>query len=105
VLAGIAAITVTSFAIEAVVEPLMMRTFPSALPDRTAISHSIPASLFTFAYSALCIAFGGYVTAWVARNSKCACGNHGAIQAALVIPAMLAYPDLARCGAGSWECC
>jgi len=45
---GIAAITVTSFAIEAVVEPLMMRTFPSALPDRTAISHSIPASLFTF---------------------------------------------------------
>jgi hypothetical protein len=39
VLAGIVVLTVTSFAIEAVVDPLLLRTFPNALPRRAAISH------------------------------------------------------------------
>jgi hypothetical protein len=69
VLAGIAVLTVTSFAIEAVADPLMMRIFPQALPNRAAISHSAAAALFMFAYTAVCVAAGGYVTAWVARRS------------------------------------
>jgi hypothetical protein len=34
VLAGIGVLTATSFAIEAVADPVMMRMFPHALPDR-----------------------------------------------------------------------
>jgi hypothetical protein len=56
VLAGIIVLTVTSFAIEAVADPLMIRMFPEALPNQAALSHSLPASLVMFAYTALCIA-------------------------------------------------
>jgi hypothetical protein len=36
VLAGIAALTVTAFAIEAAANPLLMKMFPSALPNEAA---------------------------------------------------------------------
>jgi hypothetical protein len=46
VLAGIVVLTVASFAIEAVADPLLLRTFPHALPNRAAMSHNLPATLF-----------------------------------------------------------
>jgi uncharacterized membrane protein len=69
VLAGIGTLTATSFAIEAVADPIMMRLFPHALPDRAAISHNLAASLFLFAYTSVCVAAGGYVAAWIGRRS------------------------------------
>jgi hypothetical protein len=89
--AGILVLTAVSFAIEAIADPLLMKAFPEALPSRQAISHNLPASLFTLAYGALCVAAGGYTTAWVARRWPV---RHallmGAIQAALTVWAMSA---------------
>jgi len=94
VLTGLMAQTTALFAIDAVAEPWMLQTFPDALPSRAAISHNIWATIFMFVYSSKCIAGGGYVAAWLARRLEI---RHavimGAIQAALVIPAMIAYPD------------
>lgn len=94
VLAGIGALTVTSFAIEAAANPLMMQMFPHALPNRAAISQSLPASLFLFGYTALCVACGGYVTAWIANRSPV---RHalimGVVQVALTVWAMLSLPN------------
>ncbi|HXQ27178.1 MAG TPA: hypothetical protein VN822_12275 [Candidatus Acidoferrales bacterium] len=96
VLAGIATLTVTSFAIEAAADPLIIWMFPHALPNKAAISHNLPASLFMFAYTALCVAAGGYVTAWVARRSPV---WHalvmGAVEVALTVLAMVSLPDVA----------
>ena len=96
VLAGIAVLTATSFAIEAVANPLMMRMFPNALPNQAALSHNLPATLFLFAYTCLCVAAGGYVTAWLARRSKML---HvvimGVVQVVLTVWAMLSIPEQA----------
>jgi len=96
VVAGIAALTVTSFAIEALADPLLMRLFPQALPTRAAISQNLQASLFMFAYTALCIAFGGYVTAWIARRSPV---RHalvmGVLQTGLTVLAMFSLKEQA----------
>ena len=96
VLAGIAVLTVTSFAIEAVANPLMLKMFPQALPNEAAISHNGMAALFMAAYTTLCIAFGGYVTAWLASRFPV---RHavimGAIQVALTVWAMMSLPDKA----------
>jgi hypothetical protein len=89
IVAGIVTLTITSFAIEAAADPLMMRLFPHTLPNRAAISHNLPAALFLFAYTALCVAAGGYVTAWVAGRSPV---RHallmGAVQVVLTVWAM-----------------
>jgi hypothetical protein len=96
VLAGIVVLTVTSFAIEAVADPLLLRLFPHALPDRTAISHNLPASLFMFAYTFLCVAAGGYVTAWIARRSPVwHAVSMGVVQVALTVLAMVSLPNVA----------
>jgi hypothetical protein len=93
VLAGIAALTITSFAIEAVADPLLLRMFPQALPNRSAMSHNLPATLFQLSYTAVCIAAGGYVTGWLARRREV---SHalimGAIQVALTVWAMISLP-------------
>jgi len=94
VLAGIAALTITSFAIEAIANPLLMWMFPQALPNEAALAVNQPARLFLYTYSTLCIACGGYVTAWVARRSPIA---HvlamGVIQVGLTVLAMRAFPE------------
>jgi len=91
VLAGIVTLTVTSFAIEAAADPLMMRLFPHALPDRAATSYNLPANLFLFTYTALCVAAGGYVTAWLARRSPVLHSLlMGALQVAFTVWAMFA---------------
>jgi len=68
VLGGIVVLTVTSFAIEAAADPILMWMFPHALPNRAAISHNLPSALFLLAYTSLCVAAGGYVAAWLARR-------------------------------------
>ena len=96
VLAGIAVLTATSFAIEAVANPWMMRMFPSALPNQSAISHNLPASLFLFTYTSLCVAAGGYVTAWLARRWQTLHAViMGGIQMVLTVWAMFSIPDQA----------
>lgn len=91
VLAGIVVLTATSFAVEAVANPLLMRMFPHALPNEAALNQSLPAKLFMLLYTALCVAAGGYVTAWVARRFPV---GHavamGVVQLALTVWAMIA---------------
>jgi drug/metabolite transporter superfamily protein YnfA len=90
VLAGIAVLTITSFAIEAAADLLLMRLFPRALPDRAAIGHNLPASLFMFAYTTLCVVAGGYATAWVARRAPVWHATlMGVVQVALTVWAMI----------------
>jgi hypothetical protein len=93
ILAGIVVLTVTSFAIEAVADRLLLRMFPATLPNRAALAHNLPATLFQLAYTALCIAAGGYVTAWLARRALV---GHavimGAIELALTVWAMFSFP-------------
>ena len=96
VLAGIAVLTVLSFAIEAAADPLLLKMFPETLPDRAALSRNLPASLFMLAYTALSITAGGYVTAWLARRSPV---RHaiimGALEVGLTVLAMFAFPEQA----------
>jgi predicted aconitase with swiveling domain len=79
VIAGILVLTVASFAIEAVADPLMSR--------------NVPARIFMLAYTMLCVAAGGYVTAWLARRSQV---RHavimGVIEAVFTVGAMMALP-------------
>ncbi|HVO99706.1 MAG TPA: hypothetical protein VMT15_16655 [Bryobacteraceae bacterium] len=94
ILGGLVVILVTSFGIEAIANPLLMRML--ALPNEAALSHNLAAKSITFAYSALCVVAGGYATAWLARRLP---ERHalvlGLIQSALTIPAMMAFPEKA----------
>jgi hypothetical protein len=95
ILAGLVAITISSFAIEAGANVFLMRMFPSALPDVMAINRSLAGYLFTMAYTLICVAGGGYVTAWLARRHVVRYALIlGLVQAALTIPARIAFPDL-----------
>ena len=80
ILAGIAVLTITSFAIEAAVNPLLTKAFPAAL------------RIVTLVYTMACVAAGGYVTAWLARRAQV---RHalimGVIESALTILAMLSF--------------
>jgi hypothetical protein len=96
ILAGLVVIIITSFGIEAAVNPLLMKMFPAALPNEAAMSHNIPAWLFTFAYTFLCVVAGGYVTARLAaRHAVRHAVILGLLQSVLTIPAMLVYADKA----------
>jgi hypothetical protein len=90
VLAGIAVLTVASFAIEAAVNPLLLRVFPQALPGPEALSSNPWVKTLTFTYGLMCVAAGGYVAARVARRSPIKhAAAMGIVQAALTIVAML----------------
>jgi uncharacterized membrane protein (DUF485 family) len=95
VLAGIAVLTVTSFAIEWLTEPVLAGVFPDAQPD-AATSHNGVRRLIMFVYSTLCVACGGYVTAWLARGSGVRDAViMGVIQMALTALAMIEFRDKA----------
>jgi len=64
VLAGIVVLTLTSFAIEWLTNPLMMRMLD--LPSEAALNRSAPAKLIMAVYTMFCVAAGGYVTASLA---------------------------------------
>jgi hypothetical protein len=90
VLAGIAVLTVTSFAIEAALEPLLMRAFPETLPSPETLSSNPWVKALTFAYGLVCVAAGGYIAARVARRRPVTHATMmGIIQAGLTIVAML----------------
>jgi hypothetical protein len=90
VLAGIVVLTVTSFAIEAALDPLLLRIFPEALPGTAALSSNQWVKILTFAYGLMCVGAGGYAAARIARRLalKHAAAT-GVVQAGLTIMAML----------------
>ncbi len=89
-LVGIAVLTMTSFAIEAAVNPLLLRSFPEALPDPEALSSNSWVRLLTFAYGLMCVAAGGYVAARIAQRAPVKhAAAVGILQAGLTILAML----------------
>ena len=93
VLAGLVALTVISFAIEAAADPLLMHLFPRALPDSAALAASSAARLFMLAYTTFSIAVGGYVTAWIARRAQLThAAIMGAIEVAFTVYVMIAAP-------------
>jgi hypothetical protein len=97
VLAGLVVLTATSFAIEAAADPILMRIFPHALPDRAAISHNLASAIFMIAYTSACVAAGGYVTAWIARRSPIwHAVAMGVVQEGLTVWAMVSLPNEAR---------
>jgi hypothetical protein len=49
-------LTVASFGIEVLANPVMMQMFPQALPTESAPNHSVPVKLLTFPYTAWCVA-------------------------------------------------
>jgi hypothetical protein len=90
VLAGIAALTGTSFAVEAAVDPLLLHLFPQALPGREALASNPWVRTLTFAYGFACVAAGGYIAASVARRLQFQhAAAMGVVQAGLTIGAML----------------
>ena len=90
IVAGLVLLTAASFAIEAVVDPLLLRLFPTALPGPDALSTNAWARALTFTYGFLCVAAGGYVAARLAgRSPMTHAAVVGIVQAALTIAAML----------------
>ena len=90
VLAGIAVLTVALFAIEAALDPLLLKAFPVALPGPEALSSNLWVRALSFAYGMICVAAGGYVAARVARRLPLKhSGAMGIIQVGLTIMAML----------------
>jgi hypothetical protein len=95
VIVGIVALTVTSFAIEWVTDPVLAGVFPDARLEG-GTSHNAVRKLIMFVYSTLCVAYGGYVTAWLARGSEIRLAViMGAIQMALTTLAMVEFHDKA----------
>ena len=74
---------------------MLAGVFPDAQSEG-ATSHNVVRKLIMFVYSTLCVACGGYVTAWLARGSEV---RHavimGAIQMALTVLAMIEFHDKA----------
>ena len=90
VLAGIAVLTAASFAIEAALNPLLLRVFPDVLPGPEALSSNPWVRALTFAYGLMCVTAGGYVAARVAgRLPVTHAAVMGIIQAGLTIMATL----------------
>jgi hypothetical protein len=102
ILAGIVVLTATSFAIEAAVNPLLLRVFPDALPGPEALSSNPWVRTLTFAYGTLCVAAGGYTAARVARRLPIQhAAAMGLIQAGLTIVAMLS-PEAHHASRAQW---
>lgn len=91
VLLGIITLTVISFAVEAGMDPLLLKLFPHALPNAAALGQNLTVRAVMFAYGAASIAVGGYVTARVARRAPV---GHalamGLLQSVLTLVAMYA---------------
>ncbi|HEV8068164.1 MAG TPA: hypothetical protein VGP76_10530 [Planctomycetaceae bacterium] len=89
IVAGIAVLTVASFAIETALNPLLIRAFPEALPGPEALSSNPWVRALTFAYGLVCVAAGGYIAARVAQRLPVIhAAVMGIIQAGLTILAM-----------------
>ncbi len=83
-------LTVASFAIEAAVNPLLLRAFPETLPGPEALSSNPWARALEFAYGLMSVAAGGYVAAYIARRRPVQhAAAMGILQSGLTIMAML----------------
>jgi hypothetical protein len=90
ILAGIALLTVASFAIEVVVDLLLLHAFPQTLPSRAALASNPWVRMLTFAYGFTCVAAGGYAAARIARRFPIRhAAAMGILQAGLTVAAML----------------
>jgi len=97
VLVGLIVLTVASFAIEAAADPILMHMFPNALPNRAALQQNLPASIFLFFYTSLCLVLGAYVAAWIAGRAPVLHALiMGAIEVVLTLIAMAHFTDLPR---------
>jgi hypothetical protein len=102
VLAGIAILTAASFAIEAVVNPLLLRAFPQTLPNPAALASNPWVRMLTFAYGLTCVAAGGYAAARIARRFPVKhAAAMGILQAGLTIAAMLS-PEANHASPAQW---
>jgi MFS family permease len=102
VLTGIAILTLASFAIEAVVDPLLLWAFPHDLPSPAALSSNRWVRVLTFAYGLTCVAAGGYVAARIARRLPIKhAAAMGILQAGLTIAAMLS-PEASHASRMQW---
>lgn len=102
VLAGIAVLIATSFAIETAVNPLLMWAFPKSLPSPEALAANPWARTLMFAYGSLCMAAGGYVAALVARRRPVThAAVLGIVQAGLTILAMFS-PEANHASPAQW---
>jgi hypothetical protein len=102
VLAGIIILTAASFGIEAVVNPLLLRAFPQALPSPAALSSNPWVRMFMFAYGLTCVAAGGYASARIARRLPLKhAAAMGILQAGLTIAAMLS-PEASHASRLQW---
>ena len=70
VLAGVLTLLISSFAIEFVVDSILLHTFPHSFPNQQALAASNAVMAFTFGYTLLCAVLAGYVTAGVAGRSE-----------------------------------
>ncbi len=96
IIAGIIVLTIVSFGIEAIANPLMMHLFPRGLPDANALKNSVPAHVVMFAYTFLSVMAGSYATAWISRLAPMRDAVvMGAIEVLLTAWAMHAFPHQA----------
>jgi len=97
VLVGLIVLTAASFAIEAVADPILVHMFPNALPNRAALQQNLPASIFLFFYTSLCLVLGAYVAAWIAGRAPVLHALiMGAIEVVLTLIAMAHFTDLPK---------
>ena len=76
ILAGIVVLTVTSFAIEWVTNPVLAGVLPDAQLNGATWLDDVR-KLIMLVYTTLCVACGGYVTAWLERFHGSARSDHG----------------------------
>ena len=69
VLGGLIIMTAASFAIEFVVDTILLRAFPASFANEAALEHSTGVMIFTMAYTLVCMALGGYLAATFARRA------------------------------------
>jgi hypothetical protein len=94
VLTGLVVLTVTSFGIEGVTNPLLQRLFPRSLSSETALNYNAGVKVFMLVYTAACVALGGYVTAWIAGEARASLAM-GIVQALLTAAAMAQFGERA----------
>ena len=95
-------LTAASFAIEAVLNPLLLHVFSQALPGPAALSTNPWVRTVTFAYGLMCVAAGGYITARIAQRLPIRhAAAMGIVQAGLTLVAMLS-PEASHASRLQW---
>jgi hypothetical protein len=70
VVAGVVTLVISSFAIEFVVDSILLRTLPHSFPNERALAASNSVMALTLGYTVLCAVLAGYVTARLAGKSE-----------------------------------